>query len=408
VFGKIMLRGLATTIPPLLFLGGFCNNTIPIVVYWLQVQQGLSVVDATLLQATYFCGYLIMSLPSAILISSVGHKHALLYACLLASLAACLGIGIPSGSSFYLYLPVVFYLACAVTCLRTAALPYVATLKDDPAYLGKMNFFLAFDTLGAICAPTATTFLLYHIPMPISQTIFGAVSSLRPFFLFLLSAFTASILLIVRGLHHAPHANRHPFSFRDIQSVLQSFTVQRGFMSLFLFVGIEFSTVHYLISRLSDNPLFSETTIALMVGLYWAQMLLGRVVFAMTGHKAQARTQLIAPLVSALFLCAFAMLLPATWDYLPVLLLGLSNATLYPSLYSTFSKDTPLPQQHYVASTFLAATSGGAFLPYTLSAIMASSFAGHPLLVIVTAYALLLMMACRQTQEAVLPLKNLA
>ncbi len=403
-----MLRGLATTIPPLLFLGGFCNNTIPILVYWIQTQLGLNILDATLLQATYFCGYLFMSLPCATLISSVGHKQALLYACMLASLAACLGIGIPSESSFHIYFPVVFLLACAVTCLRTAALPYVATLKDDPAYLGKMNFFLAFDTLGAICAPTATTLLLYHIPTPISQAIFGAVSSLRPFFLFLLSAYTASMLLIVHGLHHAPHINRHPFSFRDLQSVLQSSTVQRGFISLFLFVGIEFSTVHYLIARLSDNPYFSETSIALMVGLYWAQMLIGRVIFAIAGHKAYARTQLTAPLVSALFLCAFAMLLPASWDYLPVVLLGLSNATLYPSLYSTYSRDTPLTQQHYVASTFLSATSGGAFLPYTLSAIMASNFSGHPLLVIVVSYLLLLIMAYRQTQASALPMENLA
>ena len=403
-----MLRGLAKTIPPLLFLGGFCNNTIPILVYWLQTQLGLSVLDATLLQSTYFFGYLFMSLPCAALISSVGHKHALLYACSLASLAACLGIGIPSESSHNSYFPVLFLLACAVTCLRTAALPYVATLKDDPAYLGKMNFFLAFDTLGAICAPTVTTFLLYHISMPISQAIFGSVSSLRPFFLFLLSAYTASMLLIMHGLHHAPPINRHPFSFRDLLSVLQSSTVQRGFMSLFLFVGIEFSTVHYLIVRLSDNPYFSETSIALMVGIYWAQMLLGRVIFAIAGHKANTRTQLIAPLVSALFLCAFAMLLPTTWDYLPVVLLGLSNATLYPSLYSTYSKDTPLTQQHYVASTFLSATSGGAFLPYTLSAIMASNFSGHPLLVLVASYSMLLMMAYRQTQTSALPLENLA
>ena len=393
-----MMSSLITLIPALLFLGGFCTNTMPILVYWLKDQQSLSMVQATLLQSIYFSGYFVMGLPCAYLISRFGHKFVLLFSCILASISALAGLALPLDASVYLYYPLIFLLACAVTCLRISALPYLATLKEDPAYSGTMNFFLAFDTLGAIVAPSITTALLYHLP---PNALLGSVPSLRAYFCFLIMSFSLAFWLIQFFLAPSPYTHKDPFSLQELTLVLQSTSICRGFLSLFLFVGVEFTAVHYLVTILSANKSFSETTTAFCIGIYWAQMLFGRLMAGFFRNTLWSQHQLTLPLVLAIVLCVIAAPLPVAWACYPILLLGLSNATLYPTIYSTFSKDTPLHQQHYVSSIFLTATCGGAFLPYLLSLIMAANYTRYPLIVVVAAYSILFYLGYKEKQVAV-------
>ncbi len=375
----------------LIFLGGFSNNISPIIVHWLQEKYYLSIPEATLLQFSYFIGYFFMGLPSAYFVSALGHRNTIIGACILAGSSALLGLLLPDNIEYYCYFPIFFLLSCAIITIRVAALPYLATLKDDIDYPAKMSFFLAFDTIGATIAPAVTSFIVFGSNSFFHTHLFSSSSmGLHSFFLFLFFVYFIALSLVVCFIKNDAYTSKGDFSFKDAISVASRNDVWKGFLSIFCFVGIEFSVVHYLIQYLHDVLHYSDKFTGICVSLYWLQMLIGRIVVSYFRIYISTKVQLLAPIYAALSLCLLVVILPQSLVYYPLLLLGLCNASLYPSLYGIYTRSVALTQQHYVSCLCLMATCGGAILPYVQSYLFTEATALPAFLLIVLSYTYLL------------------
>ena len=362
----------------MIFLGGFTNNIIPVLVHWLQEICSLSPDIATLLQSYYFTGYLIMGVPCAFLISRFGHRCVLLSACKLGLLASTLALLLPSQwlISFFI---TVFILACAITSLRICALPYLAVLKNQANYAHSISFYLAFDTIGAILAPLVSNYLLFQTSHSWIQYL-QLPSQASMLFILLSCCFSFALLWAQSSIHADAHHQRDTFSVSNLCDTLRDNDIIYGFIALFLFVGVEFGVVNALIYHIYNILNYTHSFCLTIVSFYWTQMLLGRILVSSYASIFSDRILLLAPMSSAFICCIGYFILPADYAWYALLALGACNSSLYPSIYGVFTRNISMEKQHYASCICLMATSGGALIPLALSQTLGQSLVNFVIL----------------------------
>ena len=121
-------RPALTLLASLFFMWGFItviNNTL---LPHLRSVFDLNYFQTTLIESTWFIGYLLASVPSAFLIERIGYKRALttgLGIMTMGSLGMILAASLPS---YWVTLASLFTVSCGIALLQVAANPYVAVI----------------------------------------------------------------------------------------------------------------------------------------------------------------------------------------------------------------------------------------------------------------------------------------
>ena len=136
----------------LFFMWGFItviNNTL---LPHLRSVFDLNYTQTTLIESTWFIGYLLASVPSAFLIERIGYKRALttgLGIMTLGSLGMILAASLPS---YWVTLASLFTVSCGIALLQVAANPYVAVLGPPETSESRLTLVQAFNTTGDVLA----------------------------------------------------------------------------------------------------------------------------------------------------------------------------------------------------------------------------------------------------------------
>lgn len=148
-------------ITSLFFLWGFAHSILDVLNKHFQDALGISKTQSALVQAVVYGGYFLMALPAGAIIRRWGYRTGVLTGLLLYGVGALLFI--PGGSlqSFGFFLFSLFIIGCGLTCLETAANPYVTVLGEPAAAERRINLAQAFNGLGWICGPLAGGFFLF-------------------------------------------------------------------------------------------------------------------------------------------------------------------------------------------------------------------------------------------------------
>ncbi len=145
-------RGALALLASLFFMWGFItviNNTL---LPHLRSVFDLNYTQTTLIESTWFVGYLLASVPSAFLIERIGYKRALttgLGIMTLGSLGMILAAGLPS---YWVTLASLFTVSCGIALLQVAANPYVAVLGPPETSESRLTLVQAFNTTGDVLA----------------------------------------------------------------------------------------------------------------------------------------------------------------------------------------------------------------------------------------------------------------
>ena len=137
----------------LFFMWGFItviNNTL---LPHLRSVFELSYTKTTLIESTWFVGYLVASLPAAWLIARIGYQRAMVIALgimTVGSLGMVLAASIPS---YGVTLVALFTVSCGIALLQVAANPYVAVIGPAETASARLNLVQAFNSLGTTVAP---------------------------------------------------------------------------------------------------------------------------------------------------------------------------------------------------------------------------------------------------------------
>jgi FHS family L-fucose permease-like MFS transporter len=136
----------------LFFMWGFIsviNNTL---LPHLRSVFELSYLETTLIESTWFIGYLVASVPSAFLIERIGYKRALttgLAVMTIGSLGMILAASLPS---YGVTLASLFTVSCGIALLQVAANPYVAVIGPPESSESRLTLVQAFNTTGDVLA----------------------------------------------------------------------------------------------------------------------------------------------------------------------------------------------------------------------------------------------------------------
>ena len=145
-------------ITSLFFLWGFAHSILDVLNKHFQDALGITKTKSALVQAVVYGGYFLMALPAGAIIRRWGYRTGVLTGLLLYGTGALLFI--PGGSlqSFEFFLFSLFVIGCGLTCLETAANPYVTVLGEPAAAERRINLAQAFNGLGWICGPLVGDF----------------------------------------------------------------------------------------------------------------------------------------------------------------------------------------------------------------------------------------------------------
>ena len=169
-------------ITTLFFLWGFAHSILDVLNKHFQDALGINKTKSALVQAVVYSGYFLMALPAGEIIRRFGYRVGVLTGLLLYGCGALLFI--PGGEikSFEFFLFSLFVIGCGLTCLETAANPYVTVLGEKNSAERRINLAQSVNGLGWICGPLVGGYFLFgngtggNISMP--YAIIGGVALL--------------------------------------------------------------------------------------------------------------------------------------------------------------------------------------------------------------------------------------
>lgn len=148
-------------ITSLFFLWGFAHSILDVLNKHFQDTMEITRTRSALIQAVVYGGYFIMALPAGNIIRRFGYRAGVLTGLVLYGIGALLFI--PGGriGSFEFFLFSLFVIGCGLTCLETAANPYVTVLGEPEGSERRLNLAQSFNGLGWICGPLVGGFFLF-------------------------------------------------------------------------------------------------------------------------------------------------------------------------------------------------------------------------------------------------------
>ncbi len=137
----------------LFFLWGTAYGLLDVLNKHFQEALGVTKTRSTLLQAAYFGAYFLAALPAGLFMNRFGYKKGIITGLLLYSIGAFLFFPAAQQLSFNFFLLALFILACGLTCLETAANPYVAILGKPESSAFRLNLSQSFNGVGSFIGP---------------------------------------------------------------------------------------------------------------------------------------------------------------------------------------------------------------------------------------------------------------
>jgi len=137
----------------LFFLWGFAYGLLDVLNKHFQEALSITKARSTLLQAAYFGGYFLMALPAGVIMKKYGYKYGVIIGLLLYSIGAFLFYPAANIKSFEFFLFALFVIACGLTCLETAANPYITVLGPPETGEFRLNFSQSFNGVGSFIGP---------------------------------------------------------------------------------------------------------------------------------------------------------------------------------------------------------------------------------------------------------------
>ena len=148
-------------ITTLFFLWGFAHSILDVLNKHFQDALSISKTHSALIQAVVYGGYFLMAMPSGEIIRRYGYRAGVVTGLLLYGIGALMFIPGERIMSFEFFLLSLFIIGCGLTCLETAANPYVTVLGEKESAERRINLAQSFNGLGWICGPLVGGLFLF-------------------------------------------------------------------------------------------------------------------------------------------------------------------------------------------------------------------------------------------------------
>lgn len=303
-----------------------------------------------------FIAYLVMGIPSGMLIKKFGYKKT----SLIALAVGIIGILVQwaSGSvGFGLYLLGAFISGFCMCMLNTVVNPMLNILGGGG---NKGNQLIQIGGVFNSAAAVAVYILMGAL---IGDATKARISDATPALLIALSIFVIGFIIILFTKIEEP---AQPVEVKsEVKDKYSAFSFRHfklGILAIFLYGGIEVGTPTYIMQYLT-SPETAATPglgmdagiVGLIVAVYWLMMLIGRFIGGAIGSKVSSKTMIVVVSTASTLLVLFGMFAPTSlmvnvpgidwanlsiiWARVPVgifafILVGLCTSVMWGSIFN--------------------------------------------------------------------------
>ncbi|WP_394494403.1 sugar MFS transporter [Shewanella sp. ENK2] len=369
----------------LFFMWGFLTCLNDILIPYLKSMFELSYTQAMLVQFCFFGAYFIVSVPAGALVGKIGYQKGIVTGLAIACVGCLMFYPSASYASYWMFLSAFFVLAAGITILQVAANPYVSALGPAETASSRLTMTQAFNALGTTVAPFFGSYLILSnmshsddsaaVESATIEAVHQASTVQVPY---LMLAGALCVLAIIFFVLKLPvlgisEQNTQQSSF-DTGSAWKFPHLVLGAVGIFVYVGAEVGIGSFLINFLTQPDIggFTEAQAAKYIAYYFGGAMVGRFIGALVMQKIAAGKVLAFNATCAVLLVAVAMLAEGTTAMWALLLVGLCNSIMFPTIFSLALTD--LKQHTSQGSGVLClAIVGGAIVPL-LQGMLADSF----------------------------------
>ncbi len=261
-----------------------------------------------------FIAYLVMGIPSGMLIKKYGYKKT----SLIALAVGIVGILVQwaSGSvGFGLYLLGAFIAGFCMCMLNTVVNPMLNILGGGG---NKGNQLIQ---IGGVFNSAAAVAVYIIMGALIADATKAKISDATPALLIALAIFVIGFIVILFTKIEEPAQPVEVKSEKkDKYSAFSFRHFKLGILAIFLYGGIEVGTPTYIMQYLTSQPDsatpglgMNATIVGLIVAVYWLMMLIGRFIGGAIGSKVSSKAMVTTVSIAAIVLVLFGMFAPTSW-----------------------------------------------------------------------------------------------
>jgi FHS family L-fucose permease-like MFS transporter len=343
----------------LFFMWGFITCLNDILIPYLKGMFDLNYTQAMLIQFCFFGAYFIVSLPAGALVGKIGYKMGMVLGLSIASVGCLMFYPAAEIGVYAVFLLALFVLATGITILQVSANPYVSALGPAKTASSRLTLTQAFNSLGTTLAPFFGAWLIFS-GIEHSEALDASAVQMP----YIALALTLIALAIVFSFLKLPELGKSSQTQISPGKAWQFRHLRLGAVGIFVYVGAEVSIGSFLINFLSDPSIagIKESDAAKYIAYYWGGAMVGRFIGAAVMQYISANKVLVINGLSAVALVSIAMIFQGGIAMWAILLVGLFNSIMFPTIFSLAINQLGEATSHGAGVLCLAIV-GGAVLP---------------------------------------------
>lgn len=283
------------------FVTNLCSPMAVIV----QNQFGASEFQSQIGNYANFIAYLVMGIPSGMLIVKFGYKKTALLALIVGIIGMVLELLSGTLESMWIYLLGAFIAGFCMCMLNTVVNPLLNVLGGG-GNTGNQLIQIggAFNSAAAVAVYIILGALIGEL------TKDTAIVDAAPAMYIALGIFVAAFIVLFFTKIEEP--KQEPVKAELIKGALSHRHFALGALAIFLYMSVEVGTPTYMIKYLISDVGISAGVASLIAAVYWFAMFIGRSIGGSIGGKVSSRAMVSTVAIAAIILLAFGMLAPST------------------------------------------------------------------------------------------------
>lgn len=283
------------------FVTNLCSPMAVIV----QNQFGASEVQSQIGNYANFIAYLVMGIPSGMLIVKFGYKKTALLALIVGIIGMILELLSGTLESMWIYLLGAFIAGFCMCMLNTVVNPLLNVLGGG-GNTGNQLIQIggAFNSASAVAVYIILGALIGEV------TKDTAIVDAAPAMYIALAIFVVAFIVLLFTKIEEP--KQEPVKVELIKGALKHRHFALGALAIFLYMSVEVGTPTYMIKYLISDVGVSAGVASLIAAVYWFAMFIGRTIGGSIGGKVSSRAMVSTVAVAAIALLAFGMFAPSS------------------------------------------------------------------------------------------------
>ena len=282
------------------FVTNLCSPMAVIV----QNQFGASELQSQIGNYANFVAYLVMGIPSGMLIVKFGYKKTALLALIVGIIGMVLELLSGTMESMWIYLAGAFISGFCMCMLNTVVNPLLNVLG------GGGNSGNQLIQIGGAFNSAAAVAVYIILGALIGEVTKAAIVDAAPAMYIALAIFAAAFLVLLFTKVEEP--KQEPVKAELITGALKHRHFALGALAIFLYMSVEVGTPTYMIKYLTQDAGVAAGVATLIAAVYWFAMFIGRSVGGAIGGKVSSRAMVGTTAAVAIALIAFGMFAPDT------------------------------------------------------------------------------------------------